>query len=81
MRVEVAVLCSPSPISLLVSVDIKHHNRRRWPSLELRSCVKVEVVVLGSPSLTVCLVSVCVRQHSKRKKTNAIAHGDTDQTL
>ena len=49
VKVEVAVLGSPSLISLVVSVEIKHH----WikPSVsELRSCVKVEVYVLGSPA-------------------------------
>ena len=63
MRVEVAVLGYPSPISLLVSVDVKHHDRRRWPSLELRSCVKVEVAVLGSLSLISLIVSGDVKQH------------------
>ena len=37
-------LFSPSLISLMVSVDVKHHVS------EFRSCVKVEVAVLGSPS-------------------------------
>ena len=44
VEVEVAVLGSPSLISLMVSVDVKYHERRK-------SCVKVEVIVLGSPSL------------------------------
>ena len=31
MKVEVAVLGSPSLIRLMVSVDVKHHERRRSP--------------------------------------------------
>ena len=60
MKVEVAVLGSPSLMVLMVSVDVKQH----WNiASELRSCVKVEVDVLGSPSLTVPMVSVDVKQH------------------
>ena len=60
MKVEVAVLASPSLISLMVSVDVKQH----FVSVsEFRSCVKVEVAVLGSPSLTSLMVSVDVKQH------------------
>ena len=55
MKVEVAVLGSPSLIIFIVSVDVKQHERRR-------SCVKVEVAVLGSPSLIVLMVSVDVKQ-------------------
>ena len=64
MKVEVAVLCSPSLISLVVSADVKQHfnNYTQNPS-ELRSCVKVEVAVLGSPSLISLVVSVDVKQH------------------
>ena len=51
VKVEVAVLCSPS---LIV------HNLK---SLWFRSCVKVEVDVLGSPSLIVLMGSVDVKQH------------------
>ena len=36
----------PSLISHVVSVDVKHHERRK--DTELRSCVKVEVAALGS---------------------------------
>ena len=60
---------SPSLISLVVSVDVKHlfcvcvcvlllNSPRR-----LTSCVEEEVDVLGSPSLIVCAVSVDVKQH------------------
>ena len=31
MKVEVAVLGSPSLISLMVSVDVQHHERKNWP--------------------------------------------------
>ena len=59
MKVEVAVLGSPSLISLImVSVDVKQRERRRMNHTELRSCVKVQVAVLGSPSLIVRAVSV-----------------------
>ena len=45
MKVEVAVLGSPSLTVLMVSVDVKQHSRT-----EVRSCVKVEVAVLGRPN-------------------------------
>ena len=58
MKVEVAVLGSPSLIILMVSVDVKQYKT------ELRSCVKVGVAVQGSPSLIVVnMVSVEVHQH------------------
>ena len=63
MKVEVAVLGSPSLISLVVSVDIKHSVYYLLLSklTEFRSCVKVEVAVLGSPSLISLVVSVDVK--------------------
>ena len=60
MKVEVAVLGSPSLVVLMVSVDVK---QRLELSADLRSCVKVLVAVLGSPSLVVLVVSVDVKQH------------------
>ena len=48
MKVEVAVLGSPSLKVLMVSVDVKH--------------VKVQVAVLGSQSLITLTVSVNVKQ-------------------
>ena len=51
MKVEVDVLGSPSLISLLVYVDVKHHVyllTGEMNQTELRSCVRVEVDVLGS---------------------------------
>ena len=62
VKVEVAVLGSPSLTVLMVSVDIKQHRRT-----ELRSCVKVEVDVLGSPFLTALMVYVDLKQHLKEK--------------
>ena len=52
MKVEVAVLGSPSLIILTVSCG-------RKATLNL-NCVKAEVTVLGSPSLIVRMVSVDV---------------------
>ena len=60
MKVEVAVLGSPSLIVLMVSVVVKQH----CSISEVRSCVKVEVAVLGSPSPTnLRMVFVDVKQH------------------
>ena len=42
---------SPSLISLMVSVDVKHHVYLLAYVCEVRSCVKVEVDVLDFPSL------------------------------
>ena len=49
----------------MVSVDVKHHERRKNTVVvsELRSCVIVKAAALGSPSLIVCRVSVDVKQH------------------
>ena len=65
MEVEVAVLGSPSLISLTVSVGVRQHfnNNNNDSMAEFRSCVKVEVAVLGSPSLISLTVSVDVKQH------------------
>ena len=49
VKVEVDVLGSPSLIVLVVSVDVKHHLRKRMKPgalSEFRSCVKVKVAVL-----------------------------------
>ena len=63
MKVEVAVLGSPSLTVLMVSVDVRNIEFKLAGTTELRSCVKVEVDVLGSPSLIVRTVSVDVKQH------------------
>ena len=52
---------SPSLISLMVSVDVKHHVYLLKMSPE--SCVKVEVAALDSPSLRVLMASVDVKQY------------------
>ena len=61
MKVEVAVLGSPSQKVFTVSVDVKQHRTDKRS--EFRSYVEVEVDVLGSQSLIVCTVSVDVKQH------------------
>ena len=48
MKVEAALLDSPSLTVHTVSVDIKQHRTNVWKISELKSCVKVEVAVLGS---------------------------------
>ena len=64
MKDEVAVLDSPSLISLMVSADVEATLKRNFASVsELRNCVKVEVAVLDSPSLIVRTVSVDVKPH------------------
>ena len=45
-----ALCIYPSLISLVVSVDVKHHVYFLLCITEFRSCVKVEVAVLGCPS-------------------------------
>ena len=66
MNVEVAVLGSPSLISLVVSVDVKKHERRQEKKEPEQSSgvasLKVEVAVLGSPSLISLVVSVDVKK-------------------
>ena len=59
MKVDVAVLGSPSLIVPTDSVDVKENNELDISS-ELRSCIKVEVDVLGSPFLISLVVSVDV---------------------
>ena len=54
---------SPSLISLMVSVDVKHHVYLLTESSQLRNCVKVEVDDLPSLSLIVHTLSVDVKQH------------------
>ena len=49
MKVDVAVLGSPSVVVPVVSVDAKEHLKKKVLS-ELGSCVKVEVNVQGSLS-------------------------------
>ena len=64
MKVEVAVLGSPVPVSTYGLCGRKATLRKKkLCKTELRSCVSVEVTVLGFPSLTVLIVSVDVKQH------------------
>ena len=67
MKVETAVLGSPSLIVFMVSVDIKKIFKKSFNLnvrvSELRSCVKVETAVQGSQSLTSLMVSVHVKQN------------------
>ena len=58
MKVEVAVLGSPSIIVLMVS-----SGRKATLEEEFKSCVRVEVAVLGSPSIIVLMVSMDAKQH------------------
>ena len=60
VKIEVAVLGSPSLIVRTVCVDVKQHCIFVYRA---QSCVKVEVAVLGSPSLIVRTVCVDVKQH------------------
>ena len=65
MKVEVAVLGSPSLIVCMGFVDVRQHlkKKKKWSTTEFRSCVKVEMAVLGSPSLIVRMGSVDVEQY------------------
>ena len=66
MKVEVAVLGSPSLIVLTVSVDVKKQWKKMSCCSELRNCVKVELDVLGSTSLIALTVSVDVKKYWKK---------------
>ena len=71
MKVEMAVLGSPSVTVRTISVDVKQHLKKmmmmKAVESELRSCANFEVDVLGS-SFPVHMVSVDVKQHLKKKK-------------
>ena len=75
VKVEVAILGSPSLKSLIVSVDVKQHSTSAWS--EHRSCVKVEVAILGSPSLKSLIVSVDVKQHERKKEGRPLKSSGT----
>ena len=62
MNVKMAVLGSPSLISLMVSVDVKPNLKKNWACQELRSCVNVEVAILGSLSLIVLMLGLYGRK-------------------
>ena len=64
MKVDVAVLGSPSLIIFTVSVDVKQHlTCTLQTNSEVRSCVKVDGAVLDVPDIIVLMVSVDVKQH------------------
>ena len=52
-----------SLISLMVSVDVKHHVHFTLFRNTTELCVQVEVAILGSPSLISPVASVDVKQH------------------
>ena len=56
MKVEVAVLGSPSLMILMVYNSVDVNNIERVLVSELRSCAQVEVAVLGSPFLIFLMV-------------------------
>ena len=63
MKVEVAVLGSPSLI-ILIRHCIRKAAFEEVTNISAQElCVEVEVAVLGSPSLIVLMVSVDVKQH------------------
>ena len=61
MKVEVAVLVSPSQIVTTVSVDLKQH--RTGIIVKIEVAVLVVQAVLVSPSQIVTTVSVDVNEH------------------
>ena len=63
MKVEMAVLGSPVPVSTYGLCGRKATLKKKLCKTEFRSCVKVEVTVLGFPSLIALMVSVDVKQH------------------
>ena len=76
MKVEMAVLGSPSLISLMVSVDVKHHERDSSPLSELRNCVKASRG--GCPGLPVpnspygiCRCEATLNTNSHELNTNS----------
>ena len=73
VKVDVAVLGSPSLIVLTVSVDVKQHWEKMSCCSEVRSCVKVEVAVPGSPSLIVLTVSVDVKHHERGRRPPGVS--------
>ena len=68
MKVEVAVMGSPSLKVFMVCGRKATPEEEESTWSELRNCVRVEVAVLGSPSLIAVMVSVDVKQHLKKQK-------------
>ena len=65
VKVKVAVVGSPSLISLMVSVDVKQHRNENCVV-----CVKVEVAVLGSLSIIslIYIYYFCGRKATQERK-------------
>ena len=70
MKVEVAVLGSPSLVVLMVSVDVKQHQLEQQSSD--RSCVKVEVGVFGSLSLILSPYGLCGRKATLKNRVQEL---------
>ena len=70
MKVEVAVLGSPSLVVLMVSVDVKQHQLEQQSSD--RSCVKVEVDVFGSLSLILSPYGLCGRKATLKNRVQEL---------
>ena len=63
MKVEVAVLGSPSLTVLMVSVDVKQHQTPTALEFRAQELCEIKVAVLGSSPLIVLVVFVDVKQH------------------
>ena len=66
MKVEVANLGSPSPISLMVSVGVKQHERRKTCDLVLTD--RMQNMGYGSVSLHTTVVNLFVPLFKKNEK-------------
>ena len=67
MKVEVAVLGSPSLTVLKYSCGRKATLKKKLYKTEFRSCVKVEMAVLGSP-VPISTYGLCGRKATLKKK-------------
>ena len=70
MKVEEAVLGSPSLVVLMVSVDVKQHKLEQQSSD--RSYVKVEVDVFGSLSLILSPHGLCGRKVTLKNRVQEL---------
>ena len=68
MKVEVAVLGSPSLIVRMVSLDVKQQLKKKTGCSELGSCCESGGGRPGLPSLIVFRVSLYIKQHLKKKE-------------
>ena len=67
MKVEVAVLGSPSLIVLMVSVDVKHNNTETKAQSSGAVCESRWPSWASSPSLTVSPYGLCGRKAPSKK--------------